>query len=162
MKRGRYPTKFKENLVSRFLQSPEYTITGFAVENGVPESSLRAWIRESENGTLGIMKKDKYPRYWDLSKKFEAIQEFDKLSEIDQGKWLRSNGISSERVDRWRNEIKEILSKNSKSKKKSESKDVKDLKKELKIKEKALAEASAILFAKKKLDAFFGDREEEN
>ena len=162
MRRGRYPLKLKENLVSRFLQDPDAQIGEFSRENGVSESCLREWIRQSENGTLGVMTSRKYPKLWTLAEKYEALQKFDTMSELEQGKWLRSHGLSSQKLETWKQEIAEGLKGLSAGPKKTENKTIKALEKDLERKNKALAEASAILFAKKKLDAIFGEGDEEN
>jgi transposase len=161
MKYGRYPIELKKSMVSRFLLDPEAQIGEFSRENGIPESCLRDWIRQSENGTLETMSSKKYVKTWSLSDKFEALQKFDNLDEIERGKWLRKNGVTAARLDQFRHEIKESLNSLSKEPSKKDLNKIKALEKELARKESALAEASALLFAKKKLDAFFGDQVEE-
>ncbi len=150
MVREKYPIKIKQAMVSRFLSDPEYQIGKFSSENGIPESCLRNWIREAECGILGDMKKPKHFKYWNLSEKFSAILEYEQLSKDQHGKWLRMHGMKAERIKQWKDELSTNLeAQDQKGKEPEENKKIKLLEKELKRKNDALAEASALLFAKK-------------
>lgn len=162
MKYARYPVELKKSMVARFFKEPDAQMKYFCEENGIKECNLRDWIREAENGTLGAVKKKKNHQHWNLAEKFEALQEYDKLDETEQGKWLRLKGFSHQRMVKWEKEIKDSLIKTSAKPTYEENNKVKALEKELKRKEKALVEASAILFAKKKLDALLGGDDEDN
>jgi len=149
-------------MVDRFLENPDYKIGAFSRNNGIPESCLRDWIRESECGILDGMNKPKHYRYWTLSEKYSAILDYEKLPEKEKGKWLRKHGIKKERLKLWQDEIfSNLQSLNDKEKKMSENKKITELKKELDRKDKALAEASALLFTKKKVDMIFGENKED-
>lgn len=162
MGQDKYSIILKKTMVGRFLKEPEKKIGEFSRENGIPESCLRNWIRESESGILEDMNKPKHFRYWKLEEKFSAILEFEKLSEEEKGKWLRKHGMKLERVKLWQDEIyTNLKSLNEKKISSSENKRIEELKKELDRKNKALAEASALLFTKKKIDSIFGENKEE-
>ena len=86
---------------------------------------------------------------------------------IELSKYCRTNGYYVEDVKAWRNscivandrqkedsiELREELTK--------EKKKAKELEREIRIKDKALAETTALLVLKKKLNAIFGDLEED-
>ncbi len=157
-----YSIELKRALVKRFLSEPENQIGHFSRENGVPESCLRDWIRQSELGILGVMKRTKYVQNWTFSDKFLAILEYEKLSEEEQGKWLRLRGLKSEKIETWKQELSSMLNQlENQGKNAFENKKIKNLEKELSLKDKALAEVSALLFAKKKLEAIFGENSED-
>lgn len=162
MGQDKYSIILKKAMVARFLEEPENRIGEFSRKNGIPESCLRNWIRESETGILDDMNKPKHYRYWTLEEKFTAIIEFEKLSDDEKGKWLRKQGMKLERIKLWQDEIYSSLkSLNQKGSTSKGNKEIEDLKKELDRKNKALAEASALLFTKKKIDAIFGENREE-
>ncbi len=157
-----YSLKLKQVMVAKFLNDPENKIGRFSRENGIPESSLRYWLRQSEMGILGSMEKPKHFTNFTLSEKFNCVLEYEKLSEQEQGKWLRKNGLKRFKLEQWKKELsKSLESFDDKGKNKAENKQIKKLEKELEKKDKALAEASAILFAKKKLETYFTGREED-
>lgn len=141
----RYPLEFKKQAVAKFLSNPENQIGAFCEDLGIPPSNLRDWMKQMERGTLGCMKAQ--TKSWTIAQKHNALEEYRNLSEEEQGKWLRSNGMTTERIESWKKEIQDTLL--GTEKKTSESVKIKQLEKELTRKDKALAEASAILFAKK-------------
>ena len=89
------------------------------------------------------------------------------MSEIELGEYLRSNGIMREDLDSWRkvceqaNEAQAERARLQMSELAKEKAKVKALSAELHRKEKALAEAAALLVLRKKADAIWGDNEED-
>jgi len=159
MARGNYPYELKESMVKRYLSDPESRIGEFSKENGIPESCLRNWIREAEEGILHVMSQKKDKRHWDLNKKNQAVFEYEKITdEIERGKWLRKKGLKTDHIELWKKEIEQTLS--SKPTKQEKSR-INELEKDLKKKEKALAEVTALLVMKKKAQAIWGDGDEE-
>lgn len=157
-----YSVRLKEVMVAKFLGGSDTRIGKFSRENGIPESSLRYWLRQSEMGILGSMDKPKHFSNFTLSEKFALVLEYERLSEEERGNWLRKKGLKSFKLEQWKKELSTSLDVlDDKSKKRLENTKIKQLEKELQKKDKALAEASAILFAKKKLEAYFGVEEED-
>jgi transposase-like protein len=83
-----------------------------------------------------------------------------KLPDEELGAFLREHGLHSEHLTLWDQELRESMAENT-SKKDQETaqlkKRVRSLEKELARKDKALAETTALLVLKKKLDALMGD-----
>jgi transposase-like protein len=81
--------------------------------------------------------------------------------------YCRKKGIFPEQVQRWRtacesaNDWDREQNRRLKAEKKADIKRIRQLDKELKRKEKALAEAAALLVLQKKVQAIWGDPEEE-
>jgi transposase len=79
------------------------------------------------------------------------------------GLFLRERGLHSEHLTIWDQELREMIEKKQ-DKKDQELKALKkryqELEKELQRKEKALAEAAALLLLKKKLDALMEDQKD--
>ena len=86
------------------------------------------------------------------------------LKDDEQGKWLRENGLHSENLNQFEQEIKDIVS-DQNQKYKDENKQLKKekiaLERELRRKEKALAEMAALLVLKKKVSKIWGDGEDD-
>jgi transposase-like protein len=106
------------------------------------------------------MGKKRRPRNWTAEEKLEAVITYDGMDESERGLYLRSHGLYSVDIERWREEILQALSTKPK---KGDPKDkrIKDLEGELRRKEKALAEAAALLVLKKKAQGIWGDDEED-
>ena len=134
---------------------------------GISQNTLSKWRREA--GTLGIMKNKsaKYnnPRNWSAMEKLKAIMEIDELPEDQVGAYLRKKGLYDAQIKQWRQAINEALDEGAlrkkRSKKGKESKKLKEVQKELRRKERALAETAALLVLKKKVQAIWGDEDDD-
>ena len=96
--------------------------------------------------------------------KLRLVLEGKGIPEDKQGEWLRGNGLHSEHLHQYEQEIRDIVEdKNEKQKDENRKlkQENKELKRELRRKEKALAEMAALLTLKKKADAIWGDKEDD-
>lgn len=156
----RYPTELKDKAIKRLLETERPSINQLSLDLDIPEVTLYYWDRQIKNGRMG--KTSRQPQ--SLSEKQQLIYEYQSLSEEDKGIWLRENGFFSSHLESWKREITEALdgTKEYPKKEKAWKKETERLTKELTKKEKALAEVTALLVLKKKLDALFGEEPEEN
>lgn len=85
-----------------------------------------------------------------------------RFSDEELGEFLRRNGVHEATLKQWRSDAEEGLSDNKQrsNKKSKEEKKIKELERELRRKDKALAEASAILVLKKKVADIWGDEDD--
>lgn len=156
----RYPTELKDKAIKRLLETERPSINQLSLDLDIPEVTLYYWDRQIKNGRMG--KTNLQPQ--SLSEKQQLIYEYQSLSEEDKGIWLRENGFYSSHLESWKKEITEALdgTKEYPKKEKAWKKETERLTKELTKKEKALAEVTALLVLKKKLDSLFGEEPEEN
>ena len=105
--------------------------------------------------------KARRPLDWAAEEKLNAVLEYEKLEEEERGKYLREKGLYAVHIERWKQELVEGLKSRKSSKKDPRDKRIKELEKELRRKEKALAETAALLVLKKKAQAIWGDGEDE-
>jgi transposase-like protein len=137
--------------------------TALSREVGVSQSTLSRWNREAlmgkGRGKKG--KKDsKSPRTWTAEDKLRVVQESLGLSEEDLGAFLRREGLHEAQLREWRQAVLGALRGLKKGAKKSpESKKVRELERELYRKDKALAEVTALLALKKKVQELWGDED---
>lgn len=106
----------------------------------------------------------KSPKNWTPEQKLKAVFEASQLSDEDLGPFLRRKGLHETNLKQWRLEmlggLKGSAMTKKSSKKFAEAKRIKELEKELSRKEKALAEAAALLILKKKAQAIWGDEDD--
>ena len=107
--------------------------------------------------------KSKCPEDWTAEEKLKALLEYDKLEEEQKGKYLRKKGLHSIHLQRWQQEFVEAYATKKKKPRGGDPKQkrIKELEKELRRKDKALAETAALLVLKKKAQAIWGDPEDE-
>ncbi len=103
------------------------------------------------------------PEEWTLLEKQEALLTVAGLSPEEEGEWLRRNGLHSAHLTIWKKEIEDALkgvsAPISKQELQKARKQIKALAKELEKKDKALAEVTALLALKKKLEILFPDED---
>jgi transposase-like protein len=107
----------------------------------------------------------KSPRDWPFEQKLRVVYEAMSLSDKELGEFLRKEGLHEAQLTEMRRAVEEALSSKKKGVSKrgsKEAKKIKELERELSRKEKALAEVTAILVLKKKLEAYFSGDEDEN
>jgi hypothetical protein len=89
------------------------------------------------------------------------------LNEAELAQYCRSKGLFVEQVAQWRdvcqqaNAVPGERNRELREQSKSDRKEIKQLKKDLQRKEKALAEAAALIILRKKAQAIWGEPEED-
>lgn len=159
----KYSIAFKENVVKRILPPNNEAVRAVAKDVGVSENTIYIWIKKMKEGTL-IKDGDVYPSRRQPKEKLRLLLEGKNIPEESQGEWLRKNGLHSEHLHQFEQELREIVEDKS-EKQKNENKQLKsenkELKKELRRKDKALAEMAALLTLKKKANEIWGDDEDD-
>ena len=112
-------------------------------------------VAKKVNGKSIKAKVGKRPQDWTAAEKLEAVLESASLSEQELGEYLRRKGLHEAQLEQWRRRVTEasmeaLQSKSSRKKASVEAKRVRALERELRRKEKALAETAALLVLKKK------------
>ena len=106
----------------------------------------------------------KRPEDWNPRDKMAAVLEASALSDDLLGAFLRRKGLHEADIERWKAEMLTGVSggapdKAQKKEKTALNRRIRELEKELNRKEKALAEAAALLVLKKKARQIWGDGE---
>jgi len=155
-----YTENFKKAMVQKMLLPGGPGVTRLSREIGVNKQTLYNWKAKYQNRGSEYPDCIRSPRQWTEEDKYEALLEAARLSGEDLGKWLREKGLRSEHIERWQHEMKKNLNQHKKNTELKEAKKrIKELERELNRKDKALAEMSALVVLKKKVDALWGDEE---
>lgn len=167
MSYNRYPKEMKEAIVARLLEE-DVIVMDIHKETGIGINTLYRW-RDDAMNKKGLSATTKYKNAdkWSSQDKFTVVLETANLSEIEFSEYCREKGIYPEQVKEWRDacmnanndavERRDKLSKELNAERKQKEK----LEKELARKDKALAEAAALLVLRKKANAIWGTEEEE-
>lgn len=155
-----YPSRVRESAVKKALTGQD-TPRQIAEQTGISLSTLQRWLREARKFGDTSMNKEKRPQDWSREERLNALIETAKLSEEELGAWCRQKGIHTHHLELWRRELAREQPNNKNSEFKKLKEEIKNLKKELGRKDKALAETSALLVLKKKADAIWGDQEDD-
>lgn len=169
-----YSETFKKKLVARMLMPNPRPMTMLARETGVTEPTLYRWRNEA---TLKAMSTDhpeekptptKPPHAWSPEDKLAVVLEATAVSEAELGAFLRRKGIHEAQLAEWRKQVTDgavaaLRGPGGRDRKAghAEAKRVRELERELARKDKALAEAAALLVLKKKVQAIWGDEDDD-
>ena len=140
------------------------TQDSLAEEFGVSRSSIQNWMRKHRaSGAVTLNRKDKRPQSWTKEERLEALLSVHGLAEGELGAWCRERGIHTHHLAQWRRELVEGT--DGKGAAAGETRalrqEISALKKELRRKDKALAETAALLVLKKKAASIWGEVEDD-
>lgn len=154
-----YSKEFKEAIVAKILTPGNRSRAEICEEAGVKNSTVANWI-QSHARMPGMSKKSS--KNWSAEEKLKSIIEISSMSEEELGLYLRREGLLSHQLVEWRLEILESLTKKRKNASQKDLRDVKikSLEREVLRKDKALAEAAALLILQKKANLIW-DKEDE-
>ena len=161
-----YSQRFREQMVRKMVGPPVVSATALSQEIGVCQSTLSRWFREASRVESMSKKKAesrgaRRPQDWSATEKLAAVAEASALSEEALGVFLRERGLRQAQLDQWRSRMLEGLESQPKKPSASQARQVRSLERELRRKDKALAEASALLILKKKAAAIWGDEDDD-
>jgi transposase len=162
----RYTDEFKEQVVRKMMPPNAMSVAHVSRETGVSEQSLYNWRNRYRREGNAVPADPSNPESWSGENKLSVVIEVAALNAQELSEYCRRKGLYSEQVARWRegaiigNEPCDYLNKSDRHELKKERKKSRSLEKELKRKEKALAEAAALLILKKKARAIWGEDED--
>jgi len=159
----RYPPERKEAVLRKMMPPHNRSVKQLAQEEGISEGTLFNWRKQAREKGLLLPDGDSGPEGWSAQDKFAAVLEAAALNEAELAEYCRKRGIYPEQLLQWRRACEEAndwdreSSRRLKSEKKADRQLIRQLERELSRKEKALAEAAALLVLQKKAQAIWGD-----
>ena len=169
----RYSESFREAMVEKMAGPNGRSASVLSQEVGISQPTLSRWLREAGTSRVPPVSKKKKsktqrsssevarakrPQDWKPAEKLQVVLEAAELSDAELGEFLRKKGLHEAQLEEWRRLATEALSPQPRTKKPSpEAARIRELEKELRRKEKALAEAAALIVLQKKARAIWGD-----
>lgn len=164
---ARYSVEKKEWVLRQMMAPLNRPVSELAEETGIHVVTLYSWRRKARESGVVMPGNGKGSNDWSSAEKFRVVLETMTLSETELSEYCRSKGLYKEQVAEWReacekaNDQAEIRQQHAKDKDKQSARRIKELERELKRKEAALAEAAALIILKKKANAIWGDGEDD-
>lgn len=162
----RYSEERKAAVMRKLLPPENRTVVEVAQEEGISEVTLYNWRKKAREQGLPVPGSEKQSEKWSGEAKFAVVVETAGFSEAELSEYCRSKGLYPEQVAAWREAcISGASSQGARrqaeqAQARREKKRIKELERELRRKDKALAETAALLALRKKLNALWGDDEE--
>lgn len=160
----RYSPEFKEQMVRRMMPPNNQSVASIHRETGVSAPSLYAWKHQFQKRGYVVSAKTSQPDGWDNKAKLASVIETALMNEAERSTYCRERGLYVEQLDAWKAAFEQAESAGavvSPAMLAAERKKSRALAKELHRKEKALAEAAALLTLSKKAQAIWGIDEED-
>ncbi len=122
-------------------------------EIGVGVDTLERWRAES-------LARPAKERVWTAAARLEAVITTAAMDDASRSAWCRENGVYAQQLQQWRDNAVRALAapeqvRASPSQTKEDRRRIKELEPEVRRKDKALAEAAALLVLSKKAEAIF-------
>lgn len=155
-----YSDTFKEALIQKLLPPNPISASALSRKTGISQPTLSRWLRECNSKIkVGDTMNQKRPQDWTVQEQLTAVLTYESLKEDEKGRFLREKGLFVSHIEEWKALMISGLKRKKLSEKKgfstAERKRIKDLEKELRRKDKALAETAALLVLKKKAEAYW-------
>ena len=158
----KYSREFKDAVITKILNRGDQTLAEVCRQEGVGLSSATRWVYNRD--IVSGMKKSKSSTQWTAEAKLKAVFQSNGLNEEELGSFLRKEGLHSHQISEWRAEILTALGPSSRKPntvKDDRDQKIRELEQDLRRKDKALAEASALLILQKKADLIWGNKSED-
>jgi len=161
----RYSQERKESVLRKMLPPNGKSIVAIAKEEGICEATLFNWRKKARIQGRLLPDSNVLVTQWTSQNKFAAVVETAAMVEAERSEYCRQRGIYPEDLRRWRCACEEANGWDAGQKRqleeqsKAQARQLKQQEREIRYKEKALAETAALLVLKKKLEALYGDEE---
>ena len=178
-----YSETFKKKMVLRMSGPRAITATALSKEINVPQPTLSSWLRKFAT-VPEMSSKDTSPaapapaasaalpdppashRVRTAEDKLRLVAQCVGLNEVELGAMLRREGVHNAELEQWRAEMLAALAPRTKlantepAARAEDRRRIQQLEREIDRKDKALAEAAALLILQKKVRGFLGDEDD--
>jgi transposase-like protein len=162
---SQYSPERKQAILNKMTESG-LSIPKLAKEEGISEATLYNWRNQARaNGTL-MPDSDAGPKGFSAQDRLNAVIQTAAMNEAQIAEYCRKHGLYPEQIERWRQsclagcETSPSISLDEMERsRKKDKKQIQKLEKELKRKEKALAEAAALMVLRKNLETLLGEED---
>jgi len=156
---ARYGQAFKDRVVARLLPPESASVDEVAREVGVGAQTLERWRSDA-------LSRPARERSWTAPARLEAVIATTAMDEAARSAWCREHGLYAQELQRWRDSATQALAepeeaRASPQQTKQDRRRIRELEREVRRKDKALAETAALLVLSKKVSAIFNKGEDE-
>jgi transposase-like protein len=152
----------KTSVLAKLLPPYNMTVAAVAQMEGISEATLYHWRNQAKAEGKPVPGAEKNSQQWPAEARLAVIVETATLSEAEIAEYCRKKGLYPAQITQWKQAFLQAPSTDDKAELRQSRKEIKQLKKELLRKEKALAEAAAILVLRKKLSDYYGEADEDD
>jgi transposase len=146
---------YKQKMIERLTGKDAVSARQMSMETGISQTTLSQWLQDARS--LPVMApRGRRAKPWSLNEKVKVLTETAKLAGGELTEYLRRQGLLLGELEQWRLALDEEGRASMVTIKR-----IRNLERELARKEKALAEAAALLVLKKKLTDLWEDEDDD-
>ncbi|EED4923258.1 IS3 family transposase [Salmonella enterica subsp. arizonae] len=149
-----YSPERKAAVIARMLPPHNLSINQLSREEGIPSNTLYGWRSQAGISGRSAETGSSAPMAWSQEARFAVLVETATLSAHAVAEYCRRKGLYPEQIQQWKDQFMKPDLREEKAIIRKQKKEIQQLNRELARKDKALAEAAALLILEKKLKAF--------
>lgn len=158
-----YTDAFREQALVKVYSRGNRPIEAVAQELNISYHTLKTWMKRKRLTTAPAPDNPRRrPNDWSAAQRLQALLDTEKLDDAERHRWCRENGLYPHHLQSWREQF-ERGETDPNAATRQQLRELKDeqkrLQRELKRKDKALAEAAALLVLQKKYQALWEDED---
>ena len=148
-----YSLERRDAVLKKFLPPHNLTVQQVSEQEGIAVSTLYTWRKNARQKGVAMPSQN---NKWSPQDKLNIIVETAPLND-ELGQYCREKGLYPEQIEQWKEQA--ISGFEKKMPKLAPSKEIRKLEREIRRKDKALAETAALLVLQKKWQTLWGDEE---
>lgn len=166
-----YSPERKAAILKKLLPPLNMSVAELSRQENISNVTLYAWRKQTQERGHVVPGNQLSPEQWSAEAKVGVVAETLTLSEVELNEYCRKKGLFPEQVKVWKEAClqsqRPAAAKSSRSpaereETRQDKKRIRSLEKELHRKDRALAEAAALLVLRKKLNAFWDEKNDED
>jgi transposase-like protein len=141
-------------------------VAQLAREEGISDVTFYTWLKQANSAGAAVLGGQKLTDNWSAEARLAVVIETTALSEIEFSEYCRRKGLYPQQVKAWKSacltgqQSAKVQSQADPAQTKADRQRIRQRGRGLNRKEKALAEAAALLVLRKKLNAYWDDDSE--
>lgn len=159
----RYAAERKAAVLGKLLPPHNRPVPEVAQAEGISAATLYTWLQQAKEEGVAVPGSGKAsPEQWNGEAKLAVVIATASMTASEVSDYCRSKGLYPEQITRWKQDFiasVESAGKSDSAALKHSQKTIRQLEKDLRRKEKALAESAALLVLQKKFNALWEDAE---
>ena len=154
----KYSTELREQMVRKMMPPANQTVATISRETGISAPTLYAWKKQFRDQGHLVPSKPGLPDQWDSKAKLAALIHTTLMNEAERAAYCREHGLYVEQLEAWQSafEAMDTAGPGDRAELARERQKSRRLGKDLDRKNRALAEAAALLTLSKKAQAIWG------
>ena len=162
----RYSAERKQSVIEKMMPPMNTPVSRLSEETGISDVTLYHWRKQAKARGLVVPGDGRNPENWSAEDKFSVVLETASMNESELSAYCRQKGLYAEQIETWKQACIEgnvngaERERAVKAHTREDKRRIKLLERELRRKEKALAETAALLVLRKKAQAIWGEDED--